>query len=220
MISALFFDAAGTLIETAEPVSTSYARILGEHGHAVTAERVETGFPKAFSEAGEPDFRSMPNGELAERSWWRGIVETCVDSPITDEAFDALFRYFARPEAWKLLPDVLSTLETARSWGLRLAVVSNFDSRLHGVLKGLGLHDTFECIVTSADARVRKPAAGIFAHAMDKMQLAPEAIYHVGDSERYDLGGATAAGIRAFLLEPPERGLSQFLEKVGNELRK
>lgn len=220
VISALFFDAAGTLIDTAEPVAETYHRILGAHGHPIPVETLTARFPRAFAEAGDPDFAGLPNGNQAERAWWRGIVERCADTPVSDPAFDALFTHYAHPDAWKALPDVEDTLAGAAAMGLRLAVVSNFDARLHLVLEGLGLAGHFELILTSGDARARKPDPAIFEIAMERMGLQPHQIRHTGDSHRCDAEGARNAGIAPFLLDRPQRDLIEFLQEVRHELRK
>lgn len=220
MITALFFDAAGTLIDTTEPVAETYARVLSSHGIDIPVNTLAARFPAAFAKAGDPDFSGLPDGDLAERAWWRSIVEACVDSRISDEPFEALFNHFAQPSAWTVLPEVIETLESARLMNLQTAVVSNFDARLHQVLAGLGLSPYFDLILTSGDARARKPSPEIFNQAMARLALQANEVRHVGDSPRYDGEGAKNAGIQPFILSPPERGLGQFLEEVRHELRK
>jgi len=220
VITALFFDAAGTLIDTAEPVAKTYVRILSAHGHQIDVDTLTARFPKAFAEAGDPDFAGLPDGDDAERAWWRGIVEACVDSPISDEPFQALFSHYAQSSAWHVLPGVENTLDAARAMGLRLAVVSNFDKRLHQVLDGLGLSAHFELILTSGDARARKPCPSIFDQAMGRLNVQPAEVRHAGDSPHCDGEGATRAGIKPFILDLPKRGVPEFLEEVRNELRK
>ena len=220
VIRALFFDAAGTLIDTAEPVARTYARVLGQHGYTVAPERIAERFPAAFSKAGSPDFDGMPEGDLAERIWWRAIVDSCIGQRVNEEAFDALFNHYAEPKAWRILPDVVETLEHAAFMGLRLAVVSNFDSRLHRVLAGLDLARHFECVVTSAEVGARKPSPEIFRYTMARMDLEADAVRHVGDSPTCDVEGARAAGIQPFLLKPPAIGLRRFLNEVREDLRK
>ena len=214
MIKALTFDAAGTLIRTAEPVATVYARLLATYGHTLDESRLALRFPEAFATAGDPDFVAFPNGDLAERKWWRQIVESCVRGPVSDAAFNELFSHYAEPSAWEVMPGVLETLRRAKGLGYRLAVVSNFDSRLHGLLRGLGLVSWFEVIVTSADAQARKPSPQIFLHALKQLGLSAHEVCHVGDSESLDVRGAAAAGINAFLIDEKNHDLRKFLSHV------
>jgi len=209
VIRALLLDAAGTLIEPAEPVAETYSRLLAAHGHHQPPERLRPRFAAAFAAAGEPDFARHPDGESAERAWWRGIVERSLGATVADAAFDALFDHYAAPAAWRVFDEVGEFLAAARDAGLRLAVVSNFDHRLHRVLAGHGLD--FDAVLTSAEARRRKPDPAIFHLALARLGLAAAETAHAGDSRDADLDGAAAAGIRAYLVDRPERDLCDFL---------
>ncbi|MCH7228360.1 HAD-IA family hydrolase [Haloferula sp. A504] len=207
MIEALLFDAAGTLIAPAEPVGDTYARILGRH--RIAYGDLQAGFARAFSEAGEPDFPSHVDGDAAERQWWRRVVDQSVGGEVPDEAFTDLFDHYAAGNAWSVLPGVVEALEVAH--GFRLAVVSNFDRRLHRVLDELGLAPHFELILTSADARARKPSPVIFEHALQQLGLSPSQVRHVGDSAIADGEGAGNAGIRGYVLGRDIRDLPAFV---------
>lgn len=196
VIEALLFDAAGTLIAPAEPVGDTYARILGRHG--IHHGDLQAGFARAFSEAGEPDFAGHDNGDAAERRWWRNVVDQSVGRKVPDDVFGELFDHYAAGDAWCVLPGVVEALESADAF--RLAVVSNFDRRLHRVLDELGLAPHFEFILTSADACARKPSPAIFKRALERLELRPEQVRHVGDSETADGEGARNAGITGYVL--------------------
>lgn len=125
--------------------------------------------------------------------------------------FDSLYDHFSTPAAWTLYPDTVEFLEAAGKLG-PLAVVSNFDDRLAPILDGLGIGPCFEQILTSADARARKPDRAIFDLALDRMNCAPNETFHCGDNYEADFAGATAVGLRAFHLQRPEHTLFDFLE--------
>lgn len=196
MIEALLFDAAGTLIAPAEPVGDTYARILGRHG--VAHGDLQAGFSRAFAEAREPEFDDHDDGDAAEREWWRKVVDRSVGRKVTEEVFTELFDHYATGDAWCVLPGVIDALKRARDF--RLAVVSNFDRRLHRVLDELDLAPHFELILTSADARARKPSPVIFELALQRLDLAPTQVRHVGDSPVADGEGAGNAGITGHVL--------------------
>lgn len=210
VIQALLFDAAGTLIAPAEPVDDVYARLLARHG--IGYGDLRAGFAHAFANAGEPDFPGHADGDAAERAWWRRVVELSVGAAVPDAAFEDLFSHYASGPAWRLLPGVREALEAARDF--RLAVVSNFDHRLHRVLDELGIAAHFELVVTSAAARARKPSPGIFRHALDRLKLHPDKVLHVGDSETADGQGAGNAGIRGFVLGRDVADLHDFLRRA------
>ncbi|QJE95731.1 HAD-IIIA family hydrolase [Luteolibacter luteus] len=218
MIRALCFDAAGTLIEPAEPVAEVYARTSAAAGYPVEVDAVRRAFGVTFSGIVDPDWDSHPHGDAAEREWWKSVVcgtfGEILGEPLPDafgrEIFHALFDHYADPQAWRVFPEVQEVLAASREAGFRIAVVSNFDRRLHAILEGHALH--FEAVITSADARSRKPEPAIFRHALALLGLSPQELFHVGDSRIADLEGAHALGIPAFLLDRPETGLREFLD--------
>lgn len=216
MIRAILLDAAGTLIEPAEPVATTYARLLARHGIACESQALARAFGPAFRDAGEPDYLGFPDGETAERTWWRGVVDAtlaaCGHGPASDDAFTALFDHYADPSAWRVFPEVREFIQRAGSH--RLAVVSNFDQRLHLIFQGLDLDRHFEFILTSSAAGARKPSAAIFRQAMEMLGLPAEAVLHTGDSPDADIRGAAAAGIRAYFIHRPATDLLSLLDQL------
>jgi putative hydrolase of the HAD superfamily len=222
MPTALLIDAAGTLIQTAEPVGEIYSSYFLKHGAALPASTITESFSTVFKASPAPAFGDHPDGDIAEKVRWKGLVHTVLhhagpegaalaDSDQFAPCFEALYAHYALPEAWILFPDTLPFLESA-SPSYRLAVVSNFDQRLHHVFKGLGLTPYFEFILTSAAARASKPDPAIFHHALATLGLPPSETAHVGDCPRADLAGAKSAGIPAFHLKRPELGLPDFLD--------
>lgn len=220
MIRALFFDAAGTLIEPAEPVAEVYARAAEEAGYPLDPAEVKKAFIHTFTGIGDPDWSEYPDGDEAERNWWSSVVSLTfgklIGAPLPDgfftPTFQRLFSHYADPAAWRVFPEVPEVLAAARESGFRIAVVSNFDRRLHGILEGHGLH--FDAVITSADAQSRKPEPRIFQHALTALELREEDAFHAGDSRRADLEGAESLGIEAFLLERPANDLHDFFRQA------
>ena len=213
VIRALFLDAAGTLIEPVEPVAEVYARAAAAIGEPVDPATLKAAFVRAFGSLGDPAWDAHPDGDTAEREWWQRVVAATFGHAPGSQAggavFESLFAHYADPAAWRVFPEVPEVLAAGREAGLRLAVVSNFDRRLHGILAGHSLH--FDAVVTSADAACRKPAAGIFRRALDLLDLAPAEVFHAGDSVAADVHGAEGLGIAAFHVDRPGRDLRAFL---------
>lgn len=223
----ILLDAAGTLIHPIEPVGAVYSRYLVPLGLEVPPNRMEAAFRGTFSSLGDPDFTAHPTGEQAERAWWeRCVAETlrslggrCASLAEVGTGsgssfriyFDALFSHYAAPDAWALFPEVETFLARAARSG-PLAVVSNFDSRLHSILDGLGISSAFDLVLTSAEARARKPAPEIFALALRRLDTPPDRAIHCGDNLSADFEGARRAGLRAFHLRRPAHTLLDFLE--------
>jgi len=94
---------------------------------------------------------------------------------------------------------------------MKLAVVSNFDRRLHRVLAEHGLTEPFELILTSADVSSRKPSPVILQEAMKRLSHTPAETRLVGDSQTADGGAAAAAGVDVFILDRPRTTLVDFV---------
>jgi putative hydrolase of the HAD superfamily len=218
----LLFDASGTLIDLAEPVEQVYARYFDAHGWVVDPSALRPAFVRAFGDVGLPEFSTSGNGETAEREWWRKVVARTAESVGVDvsrghfeSCFDGLYRHYAAGDAWRVFPEVLPVLREAGNLGFRLAVVSNFDRRLHQVLDELDLTRYFDLVLTSADVGSRKPSPVLIFEAMRRLGARPETTSIVGDSEREDGGAAKAAGVPAFILNRSGTTLRNYLEWVS-----
>jgi putative hydrolase of the HAD superfamily len=111
---------------------------------------------------------------------------------------------------WRIFEDVAPTLAGLREQGIRLAVVSNWDERLHPMLERLGLAEHFELVMSSHAAGITKPAVEIFQRTAAQLQVNPNAVMHVGDSEREDIQGARAAGFAAAKIDRAAAGEAVF----------
>jgi len=205
-VRAVLFDAAGTLIEPAEPVGESYARAFARQGARIPAWRLDDAFARVMGRAPAPAFPGEPPERVAtleRRWWWERVRETlrAADSEARladpDAAFEELFAGFARSEAWRLRRGAREALVRLRAGGRATAVVSNFDRRLPGILQGLGLGGLLDTVVLPGDAGCAKPAPEIFHFALARLggMAAEEALY-VGDDAERDIAGARHAGLR------------------------
>lgn len=204
---AIFFDAAGTLIKPAKPIGESYALLAKKYRKEVPPAQVRERFHSCFSCAPPLAFPGAPSKDLPdlERTWWKDLVkrvfEPWGDFAEFDDYFSDLFRYFSRPEAWSLFPETVETLSILREKGLTLAVISNFDSRLLGILDGLGIDSWFDSILLSSRVGYAKPATEIFHAALGLHHLKAQETLHVGDSPEKDAAAASNAGLTGVLLD-------------------
>jgi putative hydrolase of the HAD superfamily len=221
-IKAVFFDAAGTLFETRDPVGETYARMAREYGVDASAEVVDSAFRRVFRGASPLAFGpGHPPAELRrlERDWWRGLVAKTFAGMgrFTDFEvyFESLFQFFADPAHWIADPEAPATLRTLRERGLILGVISNFDYRLYRILDGLELARWFDSITISSEAGYAKPSARLFEAALERHRVAPREALHVGDSEHLDVAGAAAAGMAVALLNRKMNGRISITGSVG-----
>jgi putative hydrolase of the HAD superfamily len=203
-LRAVLLDAVGTLIRPGEPVGETYARVARRHGAEASAARLQRSFRRAHARAPVMAFPDAPAARVPERerAWWRDRVqESFRDADLRVDDFDACFaalwQRFCEPAAWRVLPGARAALAELRARGLVLAVVSNFDHRLPGLLAGLGLAPLLDAVVLPCQARAAKPDPAIFAHALARLDCAPDVTAVVGDDPERDLAPARRAGLRA-----------------------
>jgi putative hydrolase of the HAD superfamily len=223
-LDLLLFDAAGTLIAPAEPVADVYCRIFANYGWKTDPALLKEGFRRTFAGLADPDFQEDGDGDAAERAWWRQVVAATALSagiePVGGEfeaCFGELFSHYAAGSAWSVFPEVREVLGRLRTSGVKMAVVSNFDRRLHQVLAELGLTGYFDLILTSADVSARKPRPKLLEVAMAHFRAIPDTTRLVGDSEAADGGAARAAGMQAFILDRPRTGLMDFIQWLDGD---
>ena len=203
----LLLDAMGTLIGLRQSVGCSYAAVAAEHGVAVEAAAIDSVFPRLFRQAPPLAFPGLEGEALldAERQWWSRLIEACLQAcghqePLPPELGRALFDHFATPAPWLVYPDVAEHLPRWREQGLKLAVVSNFDQRLHGLLEQLELASFMDAVVVSSAVGAAKPDPRPFERALELLELPAAAAWHIGDSPE-DEAGARAAGVHCVLIQ-------------------
>jgi putative hydrolase of the HAD superfamily len=208
-IKVVFFDAAGTLFHVKGSVADIYLRHAEQYGVTRAPdllEAIRTAFARAFADAPPPVFAVNDPKEIkqCERLWWFDVVHNVWYRvgmfERFDEYFEDVFDAFGGPSYWTLYPETLGVLKNLKEQGYELGVVSNFDTRLFNVLRGLGLADLFETVTISSLAHAAKPSPKIFRSALDKHAMDPDDAVHVGDSLRDDIGGAKEAGLATVLI--------------------
>lgn len=206
-VKAIFFDAAGTLFTVNGSVGAIYADLAREYGKDVSVTDLEAGFRHSFAAAPPMAFpgAAMEQISALEKQWWRNLVHQVFASlgpfPRFDDYFAALFQFFSRAEAWALYPETLATLEQLKGRGFTVGVISNFDSRLLGLLDGLGISPFVDAVVISTQAGAAKPAREIFARALAHVGVSAENAIHIGDSYEADVVGAQAAGLTPVFID-------------------
>jgi len=122
--------------------------------------------------------------------------------------------------AYEVLPNVREGLETLKSRGLHLGVVSNFDASLTPTLRAHGLNHYFDFTVTSEDAGAAKPEPAIFHRALGEFDggpISPCDVAHVGDELENDYFAPRSLGMTAFLVDREGHLSSAVMQKVVDQ---
>ena len=95
------------------------------------------------------------------------------------------------------IPGAVETVHEIHLAGVPLGIVSSavYHPFLEWTLESFGIREAFSAIVTSASAGFYKSRPEIYEHAAVALSASPARMVHVGDSLRFDVGGASRAGM-------------------------
>jgi HAD superfamily hydrolase (TIGR01549 family) len=201
----LFLDVGDTLIRAHPSWAGVYRQGLLESGIDVAEKDLERALLQETVAGGwwldEKPFEPSEAKSFDTVTAFDAAVLARLGHPnLGDETFRRIEDAFARRSACYDFPDVMPALDAMTAAGIRLCVISNFVWGAPELIHDLELAQHFEKLVISARVGFQKPNPGIFQHALEQMNVAPERAMHVGDSYRADVLGARRLGIRAALI--------------------
>ncbi|MEM4461881.1 MAG: HAD-IA family hydrolase, partial [Candidatus Bathyarchaeia archaeon] len=108
---------------------------------------------------------------------------------------------------YRAYDDVEPALETLKSLGYRLIVISNSSSKrsLEVNLRRAGILGYFEVLVSSGSVGYEKPHPEIFRIASRLCHVQLDRMVHIGNDYEDDYMGASNAGMNAILLDREDR---------------
>lgn len=208
MIEAVTFDAAHTLIHvdwdpariTVEAAIRTGARIDPAVGREIYLRMLQGGWR---------DYQELNRTGSEEdcRGYWLELTEEWLlrqgetRDRVGDIAREVQRRLKPGGDVYHVYEDVVPCLEGLLERGVRLAVISNWDFTLPGVLEDFGLAGYFEVVVASLCFGVEKPDPAIFAYALGELGVEAGAALHVGDDPMADFHGARSAGMQARIID-------------------
>lgn len=228
-IRAIFLDVGWTLAYPRLSIWEIFARLCTEVGVPTSPEACER----------LVCMLSRHGAEQAERRFHDGAAY-----PDSDEEFATVFaqmaqlvfaqfgvgdghaeltqrflRTFWNEDNWQLFPEVTQVLAALRARGLKLGALSNAPSNLASFLDRLGIAPYLDFSVISAVEGVKKPDRRIFATAVSRAGVSPQAVLHVGDMYLEDVVGGRAAGLNTLLIERGSHALfPNHRESEGRQL--
>lgn len=218
-IKVVFFDLGSTLVYSKDPWPPFYQeadRALVDVLHRSGIEIDPAAFKNEFGSFLRSYYKNYTQDNiekttfsvLREMLFQKGIRST--PEPVLRAALEAM--YAVTQKNWVLEEDAISTLETLKSRGYRMGLISNTsdDSNVQGILDRWELRPFFETILTSAALGIRKPDPRIFQVALEHFQVQPYAVAMIGDMLNADVLGANQSGIYSIWItrrvQLPEEG--------------
>jgi putative hydrolase of the HAD superfamily len=209
-ISAILLDAGGVLIFPQPDLLRPALAAVGVTPDAATFEQAHYRAMVVQDLAGPPPVAG---------TWWReylaGYLAACGVAEDRCPDLAAVVAKATTGGAWTHVgPQVMAGLHALAALGLPMGVVSNSDGSVQAELRRLGVCHApngpgphpgvpVGVVIDSAVVGVAKPDPAIFSLALDAIGVpASGTVLHVGDSLRYDVAGAQAAGLQPVHLDP------------------
>jgi putative hydrolase of the HAD superfamily len=219
-VSAILLDAGGVLIFPARDLVLPPLQAAGLAPDIAALEQAHYLAMVAQDTAAVPP---------AASTWWHqyllSYVAACGVAEAARDGLAAQIVQASRGQNWSHVgAGVASGLRDLAALGVPMGVVSNSDGTVQAELRRLGVcyapdrradghddghhdghHDGVRVgvIVDSTVAGVAKPDPAIFGIALEALGVpASKTVLHVGDSVRYDVAGALAAGLQPVHLDP------------------
>jgi putative hydrolase of the HAD superfamily len=212
---AVFFDVGNTLLYAYPSVGRVCEEILRASGRVHALGEIESVLPLVeayYEDRYRTDDTFWTSDERAADVWTGMYSLLCRRLGIPDEEAiplaHAVYDAFGEADRWRAYDDVAPAFERLRARGIKIGIISNWDTRLERVLDGLGLGSLVDCVVSSAVVGLHKPDPRIFELACERLGVDPARCAHVGDHYYSDVVGARAAGMRPVLIDRHGVGLA------------
>ncbi|MGO1837435.1 HAD family hydrolase [Agrococcus casei] len=208
-VEAVGFDLDGTLFDHRGSATDAVRLFLRGFGAEPTDKAVDLWF--AVEEAEFEHWRAgrIPFQEQRRRRLRSVLAALDIDFDDEPSGLDLLFdRYLAEYQrAWRPYPDVLEVLPSLRDRGFRLGLLTNgSEEQQLGKLSATGLAGLFDAVCISEAIGVQKPAPQAFEALARLLKVESSRCLFVGDNPDQDVAGATAAGMRAALIDRHSKG--------------
>jgi putative hydrolase of the HAD superfamily len=143
-IRAVLFDAGGTILRVNPSVEVVYVETAAAHGVEARPDAIRQGFRAAWRKSLE---RSRERGyrtsdEILRAEWFEIVRDTFGESAPASRIgplFEDLYERFVSARAWSLAPGTREAVAFLRERGIRVGILSNWDSRLRRMLREMGM---------------------------------------------------------------------------------
>jgi putative hydrolase of the HAD superfamily len=204
--SAIFFDLDGTLLDgrTSAAAFASTFREIALHRPGLTIDVIREANQQvwaAYWPQVEDDWTlGVLDGAAVSLEAWRRTLEVCgvVDDALAQLALESLTRHSnAERRLYEDAAEALGHLVGR----VPLALITNGAADTQrDKLRTTGIEASFDAILVSGEHGIAKPDSAIFKLALDQLQVAPEQVWHIGDSLVTDVAGAVGASIKSVWL--------------------
>ena len=207
MITTVFFDLYGTLAGFDPSRFEIQSAACEQFGIKLTPEGVLRGYALADAFMSEENAvhpvreRDPTATRIFFTEYERLVLQGAGVEVDADRAWEVWLRVEEQSYGMTRYEDVLPAFDLLKQQGLALGMISNIDVASDILAESLGLTPYLDIAVTSGEAGVGKPHAGIFRLALERAGSEPSETVHVGDQLFSDVAGARAVDINPVLID-------------------
>ncbi|CAN7639591.1 HAD family hydrolase [Paenibacillus sp. LjRoot56] len=204
MYKAVFLDFYGTLVHEDDVfIEDICQRILTSTSTQTTTRDIGNywwnSFSSNFQSSYGDNFKTQREIEISSLA---DTIAFYKSSENPKELSKILFKHWQCPQ---LFEDAKTFLESIRT---PIIILSNIDRK--DILSAIRHHGlSLDNMITSEDVKSYKPRPEMFQKALQKYNLHPTEVLHVGDSLTSDVAGAQRAGIKVAWINRRNKELPQ-----------
>jgi len=198
-----------------------YDRVIFDVGGTLTGFHQQSPFQEFLAHAGLPALdedarrfhhkliaciyaeRDHAQGKGADGTeldnWWRTVFALAL--PDRNDLAEEMLRWQHAGRFDRVFDDVKPALQSLEVMGMPMAILSNFPTYLHDLLRRFDLTPFFDFVIVSAEVGLAKPDPRIFDLVAEKANRPRARLLYVGDHLGDDIEGARGAGMDAVLID-------------------
>ena len=200
-VHTVFFDFGRTLVDVPYSASEIWLEIMNEAGL-----KVDPGLLKRALEAADSTFLpqvydykgKMPKFWILYDAF---VIDKLGLSDPEGKLPGTVEKRFQEPKWFHLYPETREVLESLKSDGYSMGLISGNTDDLLRQLDQLDLAKYFTTVTYSQEARAEKPNPAIYRLALKRAGCRPDGAVHVGDWYEGDVIGARGVGITPILID-------------------
>ncbi|KAI1727863.1 haloacid dehalogenase-like hydrolase domain-containing protein [Ditylenchus destructor] len=191
-----------------------YHRTFKKHGINISEETAQGQFACALTKIRRyyPCFGY--HAGITPLQWWEEIIRLYLfsetrDAALISEITKELYDYYSTAEAWQLLESgIVDTLKSLKERDIKLAIISNSDSRIRNILEEFNILPLFDIVMLSAELGVEKCTSNtqMYEKLLERLResdptYGTKDVLHIGDCQQHDFDSAKRFGIQCMLLK-------------------
>ena len=216
MIRVITFDFYNTLVKFWPPLEEIQQGAGRKLGLSLSHDALRRGYAQAdllFNRANEEHPLSLrsPQQRLEFFAQYEQLILETAGVPVTPDLARQIWQLaIAVPKEFAPFDDTIPSLQTLQQQGYRLGVITNLRADLDQLVQRAGLQNLLEFCINppmvppppaNEPGGVEKPHPPIFRAALQRANVPPNEVLHIGDQIRSDVAGAQNMGMQAALLD-------------------